>query len=82
MVLGLVLNFSSIVGIIGTGGIAAILVFLIGALVMGYFMGGSDGNIRSVLGLGTAQRNLSAAIAVATQNFRAWFKTEPEYLNN
>jgi len=69
MVLGLVLNFSSIVGIIGTGGIAAILVFLIGALVMGYFMGGSDGNIRSVLGLGTAQRNLSAAIVVATQNF-------------
>lgn len=69
MVLGLVLNFSSIIGIIGTGGVVAILLFLIGALVMGYFMGGSDGNIRSVLGLGTAQRNLSAAIVVATQNF-------------
>ena len=69
MVLGLVLNFSSIVGIIGTGGVVAILIFLIGALVMGYFLGGSDTNIRSVLGLGTAQRNLSAAIVVAAQNF-------------
>ena len=69
MVLGIVLNFSSIIGIIGTGGIVTILIFLIGALVMGYFMGGSDANIRSVLGLGTAQRNLSAAIVVAAQNF-------------
>lgn len=69
MVLGIVLNFSSIIGIIGTGGIAAILIFLIGALVMGYFLGGSEASIRSVLGLGTAQRNLSAAIVVAAQNF-------------
>ena len=69
MVLGIVLNFSSIIGIIGTGGIAAILIFLISALVMGYFLGGSDANLRSVLGLGTAQRNLSAAIVVAAQNF-------------
>ena len=69
MVLGIVLNFSSIIGIIGTGGIVAILIFLIGALVMGYFLGGSDANVRSVLGLGTAQRNLSAAIVVAAQNF-------------
>ena len=38
---------------------------------MGYFLGGSEANIRSVLGLGTAQRNLSAAIVVAAQNFSA-----------
>ena len=69
MVTGILLNFSAIVGIIGTGGVVAILIFLIGALLMGYFLGGSDGQIRSVLGLGTAQRNLSAAIVVAAQNF-------------
>ncbi len=39
------------------------------SLVIGYLFGGSDGGIRSVLGLGTAQRNLSAAFLVAAQNF-------------
>ena len=34
-----------------------------------YFLGGKEGNIRSVMGLGTAQRNLSAAMLVAAQNF-------------
>ena len=42
------------------------------ALVVGYLLGmvgGSDGGIRSVMGLGTAQRNISAALVVAAQNF-------------
>jgi len=65
----LVLQFSSIVGLIGTGGLVAILVFLVGAFVIGYFLGGRDPGIRSVLGLGTGQRNLSAAVLVAGQNF-------------
>ena len=34
-------------------------------------MGGSEGGIRSVMGLGTAQRNISAALVVAAQNFGA-----------
>ncbi len=69
MVSALVLNFSYIVGVIGTGAIIAILIFLVVALLMGYFLGGSDRGIKSVLGLGTAQRNLSAALVVAGQNF-------------
>ena len=69
MVSALVLNFSAIIGVIGTGGILAALIFIGVAFVIGYFMGGSDGQTRSVLGLGTAQRNLSAAIVVAVQNF-------------
>ena len=69
MVSGLVLNFSSLVGVIGTGAIIAILIFLLVAFILGYFLGGSDKGIRSVLGLGTAQRNLSAAMVVAGQNF-------------
>ncbi len=69
MVTGLVLNFSSIVGVIGTGAILAILIFLVVALILGYLLGGPEGNTRSVLGLGTAQRNLSAALVVAAQNF-------------
>ena len=69
IVAGIIANWSSIVGIIGTGGLAAILVFLIFSFVVGYFAGGSDPHTRSVLGLGTAQRNLSAAFVVALQNF-------------
>lgn len=65
----LVLQFSSIVGLIGTGGLVAILVFLVGAFVIGFFLGGRESGIKSVLGLGTGQRNLSAAFLVAAQNF-------------
>jgi len=32
-------------------------------------LGGRDPGIRAVMGLGTAQRNISAAIVVITQNF-------------
>lgn len=69
MVTALVLNFDAIVGVIGTGAIVAILIFLLVALVLGYILGGKDGGTKSVLGLGTAQRNISAALVVAGQNF-------------
>ena len=64
MVSALVVNFQAIVGVIGTGAIIAILIFLLVALVLGFFLGGKDGGTKSVLGLGTAQRNLSAALVV------------------
>ena len=69
MVTGIILNWSSIVGFIGTGAILAILIFLIVAFLIGYFSGGSESGTRSVLGLGTAQRNLSASMVVAALNF-------------
>ena len=69
LVSGLLANLSSILGVIGTGGIIAALLFLAVAFVIGYFLGGKDAQIRSVLGLGTAQRNLAAALVVATANF-------------
>ena len=66
----LVLQFSAIVGTIGTGGILAALIFLVGALAIGLLLGGgADPGKRSVMGLGTAQRNLAAAMLVAAQNF-------------
>jgi BASS family bile acid:Na+ symporter len=39
--------------------------------VVGYLLGmaSSDAGTRSVMGLGTAQRNISAALIVAAQNF-------------
>ena len=66
---GVILSWDSIISLIGTGGLIAIVIFLLVSLVVGYFAGGSDPATRSVMGLGTAQRNLSAALVVAAQNF-------------
>lgn len=68
-VLGLVLNFSSMIALVGTFGILAGIVFIIISLVIGYLMGGPEQGDKSVIGLGTAQRNISAALVVAAQNF-------------
>lgn len=65
----IILQWSAIVSLIGTGGLVAILIFLLVSLVVGYFAGGSDPATRSVMGLGTAQRNVSAAMVVGAQNF-------------
>ncbi len=65
----LALEFSTILSTIGTGAILAALIFLVGALAIGLLLGGKDGSMRSVMGLGTAQRNLAAAMLVAAQNF-------------
>ncbi len=64
-----VLQWENIVSLFGTRGILAIIIFAIVSLLLGFFAGGSDQSIRSVMGLGTAQRNLSAALVVGAQNF-------------
>jgi BASS family bile acid:Na+ symporter len=64
----LILHFQSMIDMIGPG-IIGILLLLIAALAFGYLMGGSSNDTRVVLALGTAQRNISAAILVAAQNF-------------
>ncbi|MCK4724841.1 MAG: bile acid:sodium symporter [Anaerolineales bacterium] len=71
MVLGLVLNFSSMIALVGSLGILAGIIFIVAALVVGYLLGGSEHGIKNVMGLGTAQRNISAALVVAGQNFDA-----------
>ena len=68
-VLGLVLNFSSMIALVGTRGILAGIIFVIISLIIGYLLGGSDPKDKSVMGLGTAQRNIAAALVVAAQNF-------------
>jgi BASS family bile acid:Na+ symporter len=68
-VLGLVLNSKDMIGLVGSWGILAGIVFILVSLVIGYLLGGSEGEIKSVMGLGTGQRNISAALVVAGQNF-------------
>jgi len=69
LVVGLGLNVSNILSLIGTGGIFALLLFIIATFALGFVFGGRDPGIRSVMGLGTAQRNISAALVVGVQNF-------------
>jgi predicted Na+-dependent transporter len=61
--------FSEIVGVIGAGGILAATLLIVGAVAIGYLLGGPGLGTRKVLALGTGQRNLAAAFAVATSNF-------------
>ncbi|HII02619.1 TPA: bile acid:sodium symporter family protein [Methanosarcinaceae archaeon] len=70
-----VVYISDLLGVIGTTAVIAAVLFLLISFIIGYFFGGSAGPIRSVLGLGTAQRNLSAALAIATLNF-----TDPDVM--
>jgi predicted Na+-dependent transporter len=69
LVMGLGLNISSIIDLIGSYGFLALVLFVAASLVIGFVCAGRDAATRSVLGLGTAQRNVAAAILVASLNF-------------
>jgi len=69
LVVGLGLNISNIIGFIGTRGIGAMVILILGALLIGLLFGGRDPGVRSAMGLSTANRNGAAALLVATQNF-------------
>ena len=63
------LNFDAMIGTLGSGALATGILFVTMSLVVGYALGGPERMTRSVLGLGTAQRNVAAALLIATQSF-------------
>ena len=63
------LNFRALLGTFGSGAVAVAVVFVTVSLAVGYALGGPAPDTRSVLGLGTGQRNVAAALLIATQNF-------------
>ena len=69
MVLMIVLNFSDVVGLLGSGGLLASLILVVLTVVGGYLLGslGKAGSWLQALGAG--QRNIAAAMVVATMNF-------------
>ncbi|MEP7213640.1 MAG: transporter [Acidobacteriota bacterium] len=67
--LTLYLNFSSVIGVFGTGGIQAALLLVAGSFAIGYAVGTFDKSEKTVLGFATAQRNFAAANVVAIQAF-------------
>ena len=69
LVLMVVTTARSILSLFGTRGILASIVFLLVGVAIGWLLGGSTREMKSVLALGTAQRNIAAALVVAGQNF-------------
>ena len=69
IVLLLATNIGNIVDLFGTRGILASILFLLAAFGTGWLLGGPGPDTRSVLALGTAQRNIAAALVVGGQNF-------------
>ena len=69
MVLMVVLNFSNVVGLLGTGGLLASLILVILSAVGGYLLGSLGRSEKWVQALGAGQRNIAAAMVVATMNF-------------
>ena len=62
-------NLKSVLNVFGTGGIFAGLAFLAAGYAVGWLFGGPGKDTRLVLGLGTSQRNIAAALVVAGQSF-------------
>ena len=69
IVLYLGLNYKDFLAVFGTGALIATIIFILAAFIIGYLLGGPSKNTKSVLGMGTAIRNSSAAFVVAVTNF-------------
>jgi bile acid:Na+ symporter, BASS family len=65
----LVTNIRNIVDLFGTRGVMASVLFLIVGFGLGWSLGGPSRDTKGVLALGTAQRNIAAALVVGGQNF-------------
>jgi len=69
VVLMLVTNVRNIIDLFGTRGVLASVVFLVVGFGLGWLLGGPGRDTRSVLAMGTAQRNIAAALVVGGQSF-------------
>jgi predicted Na+-dependent transporter len=69
MVLMIVLNFNNVIGLLGSGGLLVSLILVILSAAGGYLLGSLGGSQKWVQALGAGQRNIAAAMVVATMNF-------------
>jgi bile acid:Na+ symporter, BASS family len=65
----LVTKIQNVIALFGTRGILASVLFLLAGLGLGWLLGGPGFATRGVLALGTAQRNIAAALVVGGKNF-------------
>jgi len=64
-----VTNINNVLAVFGTRGILAALLFIAVGFGVGWLFGGPGKDTRPVLALGTAQRNIAAALVVGGQSF-------------
>jgi BASS family bile acid:Na+ symporter len=69
IVLLLVTNIQNVISLFGTRGILASILFLVGGAGIGWLLGGPGLGTKGVLALGTAQRNIAAALVVGGKGF-------------
>ncbi len=69
IVLYLGLDYQTLLSTFGTGAFGVAIVFVLILFVIGYVLGGPARDTKAVLGLGTAQRNMSAAFTVVIASF-------------
>jgi BASS family bile acid:Na+ symporter len=69
IVLLLMTNIKNVIGLFGTRGILASILFLFVGAGIGWLLGGPSFGTKGVLALGTAQRNIAAALVVGGKNF-------------
>jgi predicted Na+-dependent transporter len=69
LVLMVVLNFSDVVSLLGSGGLIASLILVILTVMGGYLLGKLGKTEAWIQALGAGQRNIAAAMVVATMNF-------------
>ena len=62
-------NIDKVLDVFGTRGILAGLLFIALGFAIGWLLGGPGNDTRRVLALGTAQRNIAAALVVGSQSF-------------
>ncbi|MFC7068582.1 bile acid:sodium symporter family protein [Halobaculum lipolyticum] len=69
VVLVVAVNARTLLEVVGTGVLVALAALVVASFAIGWGLGGPTRDRRTVLGLGTAQRNVSAALVVGAQNF-------------
>lgn len=66
----LITNMQNVLSLYGTRGVLASLFFIATGSGIGWVLGGPQSDTRGVMALGTAQRNIAAALVVGGQNFK------------
>jgi BASS family bile acid:Na+ symporter len=69
IVLLLLTNIHNVIALFGTRGVLASILFLMGGASIGWALGGPGFATKGVLALGTAQRNIAAALVVGAKDF-------------
>ena len=66
----LITNMQNVLSLYGTRGVLASVLFIAAGSGIGWVLGGPQSDTRGVMALGTAQRNIAAALVVGGQNFK------------